>query len=62
MNSIKRKDYTVDKSITSIKKKDDIVDRVEEQRAKSVCNRPNEITLLDKITKTAEVSIDQDNL
>ena len=48
-------------SIISIKNKDEMVDKVEKQRAKSVSNRPNEITLLEKMTKPVEVIIDQDN-
>ena len=46
--SIKKKDETFDVYITSVKNKDVIVGDIEEQRATSVSNRPNEINLLEK--------------
>ena len=44
-------------SITSITKKDDIVDEIEYPRATSVSNRPNLIILLENITKTPKIII-----
>ena len=62
ITSIKKKDNIVDAYITSIKNKDYTVYTVEESRSTSVSNRPNEITLLEKITKSSEVIIPKDNL
>ena len=41
ITSIKNKDNLVDTYIASIKKNDEIVDKVEEPSATSVSNRPN---------------------
>ena len=62
ITSIKNNYYIVNKSITYIKEKDDIVDEVEEPRDTSASNRPNKMTKFEKITKPAKIVIDQDNL
>ena len=43
------------------KNKYDTVDKVEESRTTSVSNRPNEITILEKIPKPSEVIIPKAN-
>ena len=62
ITSIKKKYDIVNAYITSIKNKDDTVEKVEESRNASLSNRPNKITQLGKITKPLEVIIPKDNL
>ena len=51
ITSIKNKNDRVDASINSKKRKNQKVDKVQESRAGSVSNRPNEITQLEKQQK-----------
>ena len=59
---IKNKDSIVNAYNNYTKEKDYTVNKVEESRATSVYNGPNEITQLKKITKPSELIITKENL
>ena len=62
ITSIKKKDDIVNAYINSIKRMYDTVDKVDKSRATSVSNIPNEITQLENITKTSGIIIPTENL